>query len=399
MTTVPPAQTSLRIPWNPALEGVRGIAVLLVLLYHFLSGGDPNRGMRSLHLKVAAAGWLGVDLFFVLSGYLITTILLSSKEDPHYFRNFYERRVRRIFPLYYAVLLIMLVIIPAFVGQRTPALTRMLRDQWMFWFYLSNFLSHPIGVEWLQIGHFWSLAIEEQFYLVWPAVVFRLDRLRAARVAFGAMVFSILLRGGLDLVAALWPALSATAGHGAFAWTPCRLDSLGVGALIALLNRDAPARERLRLLGRRIGVILVPCLGYIVWRGWARDIFSPAGHVGLRILSDSIYTIFAIAFGCLIVECISGSSWVTRIAATAPLRFFGKYSYGIYVYQGLLEPWLRRWFSTEGFSRHFGSGEAARLAFFVLSSMVIVSIAVVSWHGYERRFLKAAKPRTAIVND
>ena len=153
----------------PALDGVRAVAVLLVICFHFWQ--VFTYGPYSLVGKIAMWGQTGVDLFFVLSGFLITGILLDTKGSPSFLRNFYARRILRIFPLYYATLLTIYLIGPLF---RWSAWVPENQSLW-FWTYLQNLPmtfapGHVAGPE-----HFWSLAVEEQFYMVWPFLVLRLD--------------------------------------------------------------------------------------------------------------------------------------------------------------------------------------------------------------------------------
>jgi peptidoglycan/LPS O-acetylase OafA/YrhL len=169
---------------DPRLDGVRGIAILLVLVYHLtLYGGmAPNgpfldRLWRTWTLPLG----LGVDLFFVLSGFLITGILLDTKDGPDYFRNFYARRFLRIFPLYYATLAATFLLIPA---------VRL--DAVWYWTYLINYRFADVG--WPRVaylGHFWTLAVEEQFYLVWPALVFFVPRRVLPWLCVAAVTYSI----------------------------------------------------------------------------------------------------------------------------------------------------------------------------------------------------------------
>lgn len=357
---------------------MRGCAVLLVLLFHFLEA-DPNRGLRAIPFKIGAAGWSGVDLFFVLSGYLITSILLRTKSSPRYFRDFYSRRVRRIFPLYYGVLLAVFVVLPLIDRLRTPGVVRLLHDQWYFWLYISNFDPRSGHADWLELGHFWSLAIEEQFYLVWPAIVYRTDRRRAMFVALGGLLLSIALRSGLQIWALRDPSMSI-ARHWAFAWTPCRLDALAVGALIALLSTDAEWRRKLDVVGRGVAVIGLPVYAWFIWRGT----FTDALGGGRVVLATFVYTLLALVYGSIIVEATrSDSGWPQQLMSIRPLRFLGKYSYGIYVYQGLLWPALVALLRTR-----LGTGDAAVYAYFFISLVPILMISMISWHAYERRFLR-----------
>jgi peptidoglycan/LPS O-acetylase OafA/YrhL len=138
----------------------------------------PRSGAWHLLTAFSSAGWIGVQLFFALSGFLITAALLDSQDGLHYFRNFYAKRALRILPLYYAVLLALLVVLPWFIAPRVPYSYEQQATLWLF--VLNWTQASPYG-----FGHFWSLAIEEQFYLLWPLVVWRLAPRRLVTVCNG----------------------------------------------------------------------------------------------------------------------------------------------------------------------------------------------------------------------
>src|SRR5206468_651405 len=153
---------------------LRGLAILLVIAFHTLRVTGKEGLIGRFGAAIQDSGWIGVDLFFVLSGFLITGILLDSLGKPGYFRNFFARRTLRIFPLYYAVLTVSLFLVPALIGlQRLPELYhRLLENQLWLWTYAANYLQATGRHTLPGFGHFWSLAIEEQFYLLWPFVVY-----------------------------------------------------------------------------------------------------------------------------------------------------------------------------------------------------------------------------------
>src|SRR6185503_19750329 len=155
----------------PSLDGIRGLAIAIVLVHNgtFILHGS-HATLPKVAAAVAAAGWLGVQLFFVLSGFLITGILLDSRTRPQFFRTFYTRRTLRIFPLYYAFLASALFIVPLLANVPDWHATA-LRNQVFYWTYTSNW-ANPLGYAIPGLSHFWSLAVEEQFYLFWPVVVF-----------------------------------------------------------------------------------------------------------------------------------------------------------------------------------------------------------------------------------
>jgi peptidoglycan/LPS O-acetylase OafA/YrhL len=174
MTDAP--QAKAESPHLPGLDGIRGLAILLVMFSHFIVVGENHGdGTHPFH-RLLLSGYLGVDLFFVLSGFLITGILVDARSRPHYFRTFYMRRALRIFPLYYGLLAVAYLSVPLLSPEDAPLLTGA-DSPWWYWLYASNigmavkgnWLTSPT---WFSLGHFWSLAVEEQFYMVWPFVVF-----------------------------------------------------------------------------------------------------------------------------------------------------------------------------------------------------------------------------------
>ena len=213
----------------PALDGLRGIAILLVMFYHFTQ--TYIYYFSGILYKCFDIGWCGVDLFFVLSGFLITGILFDAKNDPHYFRGFYMRRVLRIFPLYYGFLFVLFVLVP--LEHPFPSLIRQhITEQVWLWSYLTNFaycFSPQYFIQKLHLAHFWSLAVEEQFYLIWPAVILFLQPKTAIRVSAICIGAALFLRFVL-----IWDHVNAVT---IFNLTPCRMDSLATGALCALLIR------------------------------------------------------------------------------------------------------------------------------------------------------------------
>ncbi|NQV27245.1 MAG: acyltransferase, partial [Rhodopirellula sp.] len=209
----------------PALDGVRGIAILMVMSHHFTIIGSANPVEKAVS-GVLQLGWAGVDLFFVLSGYLITGILLDSKRSPHYYRNFYARRVLRIFPLYYAVVLLTFLVLPRLDGSLAQILSNTEGSIGWYITYLSNFAmsrGNHFGYGMLNVT--WSLAIEEQFYLVWPLFVCVMRPQTLLRLCLSLIVGAPLLRLSLVLQSASWVTV--------YTMPFCRIDALAFGALVA----------------------------------------------------------------------------------------------------------------------------------------------------------------------
>jgi peptidoglycan/LPS O-acetylase OafA/YrhL len=234
----------------PALDGVRGIAILLVIAFHARAVFASTLEMPLPVFRVLGLGWSGVDLFFALSGFLITGILLDSRKSPHYFRAFYLRRALRIFPLYFGYLFLVLVVTRyGWLLISGNDLWRSTDARWYFSYLLNWKLDH--GYNDLYLGHLWSLAIEEQFYVVWPAVVFLVPRRQlkwvCVAVAAGAPAARVYLAAhGFD-------------SEAIYRMTPCRMDVLAMGAFVAIGLRDfreTLARWKPRVLAAAGGGIL-----------------------------------------------------------------------------------------------------------------------------------------------
>jgi peptidoglycan/LPS O-acetylase OafA/YrhL len=236
---LPFAASQTRIP---QLDGLRGIAVLIVVLYHYvLSISLPPAGFLSRLQDCFRLGWCGVDLFFVLSGFLIGGILLDSKESPRYFRTFYLRRFHRIFPLYYLWLFLYLALDMA-VFQYLP---RSIAVAWSGWkpvvvytLFLQNLVSKQLsGISAPWLGPLWSLAVEEQFYLFMPLAVRFLPKRRLVQ----ALVVTILLSPLLRAMFFKWMPSHPTQ----YVATPMRADGLAMGVLLAVALRDKQWHARL----------------------------------------------------------------------------------------------------------------------------------------------------------
>ncbi|RPH68489.1 MAG: acyltransferase [Myxococcaceae bacterium] len=359
------------------LDGVRGLAILMVMAVHFVGDAPANGPLQRLVVKAASYGVLGVDLFFVLSGFLITGLLLEAKGQPHYFRNFYARRTLRIFPLYYGVLAVLFLLLPALVTP-SPLLEVARRQQAWLWTYTTNFYI-ALTSSWASltyVSHFWSLAIEEHFYLVWPLVVFSFSRPVLERICVGVIVAGLALR--LLLVAQGMSELSVSV------LTPCRIDTLVVGALLAILVR----REELgaRLL-HRAGSLLLGLLAAVL----AISLFGVLTGLWLPVLHQLRGSLYALLFGALTLASLGGSSGggrLGRLFRGRLLGFFGKYSYGLYVYHGLFTWYLLEVQANERLDRWFGGHDWLTLvARVVLGVGVSVVVAVLSYELMEKKFL------------
>ena len=364
----------------PALDGVRGLAILLVLA-HNLSPFESTRRLIDLSAELSFDfGWVGVQLFFVLSGYLITGILLDTRGAPGYYRAFFGRRVLRIFPLYYGVLFLCLVIVPA-LGLAPDALLADRRHSVWLWTYLINW-AEPLGAAIAVFPHFWSLAVEEQFYLVWPFVVRRTSPRRLLAVALGLVVVAFGSRLALRV---------AGAGvAGPYMFTICRMDALGLGAAVAAVLRIPELAERVAQRQRAIaigaGVLFV--VGGVATRGYPRTSYRDQTFG---------YTILALTFAAVVLLAVldhrRGRGCVGAVLDNAVLRSFGKYSYAIYMFH---QP-LNLMIGVPILSSLLPRGAGLKAGFTYMAAVTAASyvLAVISYHGYEKHFLALKRYFTA----
>ena len=370
-----PSTVARSAPWLGhlvPLDGLRGLAILLVLLLHFttdmtLPPGSVASGVRSAF----QIGWIGVDLFFVLSGFLITGILVDNKESGGYFSAFYARRALRILPVYFLAVFAAFHLLPRFFqdfdtgGVRTKA---------AFWLFLTNFTELPYQLS-RTVGHFWSLAIEEQFYLMWPLVVFLSSRRHARRIALITVMVSPILR-----YVALRTGVSV---NSVYHFTPFRLDGLATGAFIALSVRDPAVRAELDRLSKLAGSIALAV---------AAVLYGPVPlpePLSTQLDFSIGFSALSIGFGALLTRVLFAErdSSLARMLSWRGLVTLGTYSYAMYLVH---VPLLRvvskvavppQWPGSERFPLLWVFGYTAILGLLTLAA------ALVSWHLCEKHFL------------
>lgn len=352
----------------PALDGVRGLAVLLVLLSHFLLR-DFWSDERTFY--VAQAGWLGVDLFFVLSGFLITGILLDSKESPHYWSSFYKRRVLRIFPLYFFVVtLTWLTII--FVEKTPERLQGYDSFAWFFTFtpniamaLKNNWLSHS---NFFDLNHLWSLAVEEQFYLLWPFMVRFVPVRYLAALCFCLVALSTPLRE--------WIAGDQGVNSVASYVLPfTRMDGLAAGSFLAVFLRlDLHSFIPFDKWIARIT---------LCWTGWQiLQIFLHGTELRL-------YNLSALFFASLLYLALNKHprALIRHCCENAFLRHLGQYSYGLYVFHHMFRFEWERWFGE--YLLHSGwPPMPGQVLFIVLAFAGTYLLARLSWALIEQPALR-----------
>ena len=361
----------------PVLDGVRGITILIVLLFHFAGPGTGTGSLEKGLFEVIRAGWIGVDLFFVLSGFLITRILHESKSSAFYFRNFYMRRTLRIFPLYYGLLIFFFVLLPLVRPLSSPEMILAKANQLWLYTYTSNF-----GYPFKQFGplaHFWSLAVEEQFYLIWPLVIFFSPRRFALKICAGCIIGALILRTVFVLAGA--------SPHLIYVYTPFRMDTLAIGAFIALVSEGPEGIRPLMRVARWIAPSALILLFVLFWQSSLKAIDPLVQTLG--------YTIIGLFFGSLLVLLMGGNqaSPAMRWVDNSFLRCFGKYSYCLYLIHLPLHPLLYKVFSFPSLNLQgrFHSEFLALAPFLVLGTATSLLISFLIWNLYEKHFLTLKK--------
>jgi peptidoglycan/LPS O-acetylase OafA/YrhL len=214
------------------------------MVHHFAGVGATSLPMTPSLTKLIGIGWIGVEIFFVLSGFLITNILLSTGQNSSYYLNFYARRTLRIFPLHYFALALV-ILAASLLEPRTKDSEFLLQHQAWLWLYGTNLLSAFSGLHlsstWFSVNHFWSLAIEEQFYCVWPAAVRAIPVRRIARYCLIVASISICVRIATSYF---------LGGKSAYLLTLGRLDNLMIGAALAAFYRTNANLENTARLTR-----------------------------------------------------------------------------------------------------------------------------------------------------
>jgi peptidoglycan/LPS O-acetylase OafA/YrhL len=293
------------------LDGLRGMAILLVVLYHYLSW---THGTRMPWLKrIFSTGWSGVDLFFVLSGFLIGGILLDTRESPRYFKTFYARRALRILPLYYVWIAVYFVI-AAFVGN--PEGWRSVPAYVLFVQNLSKGHHLLLGSIWL--GHLWSLCVEEQFYLVIPLAILFLARRKLLAFLCLAIVVAPVLRVLLHRYLPSHPAAQYTL-------TICRVDALAMGVLVAIAWRNEEWKTKLReRQSFIIAAVFLLLVAFALLTIWQPSQYSLTMTWGLSML-DALFT------GVLILTLLAPSGTWGKICRWPFLIELGRVSFCLYV--------------------------------------------------------------------
>ena len=361
--------------YTPALDGLRGLAIILVLFHHYTIL-QPVTDVDRMLVTIPLIGWCGVDLFFVLSGFLITGILIDARGSDRYFVSFYARRTLRIFPLYYLIVFLSLIVLPRF-----PAVAALLAgdnppdDQAAYWLYLTNFavaergaFSHGI----LDVA--WSLAIEEQFYLLWAVLVWicpprLLGPMCGALIVLPAIVRSLAVRRGVEPI-------------DAYILTFYRADALATGALLAWLLRagwlQRAGRAGLAVAAGAAAVVIAIC----VYEGdswWWQPLMQQAG-----------YSVLAVTGAGMLVAAVvqpHDRQW-PRLLSAGWLRAFGKYSYCLYLIHLPVMRIVRAYVLAPAEFSIFGSIWVGQFIFYAVATTAAFGLAWLSWRYFEAPILR-----------
>lgn len=375
-------QRSERIP---ELDGLRGLAILMVMACHF--SGDLGGDRWSMGLQAfAAAGWIGVDLFFVLSGFLITGILLASRGRVGALRHFYARRVLRIWPVYLVALTILLVILPDTGAYAAVDRSWLSAHRWYYWLHGMDFVPPPEGTIGYHTVHFWSLSLEEQFYLVWPLAVLTLSDRRLRQALGAVVVVELAMRAGLAFTDSPTQWVAQHTLH---------VQPLAAGAWLAIEARSSGGLQRYARYARAAALAGALGLGLLFLDAPGLAKYAPLPFA----LAVSAC---AVGFGGLLLRAVTGGAR-SRLAAVlrAPaLRWMGLYSYAMYVvHMPLVAAAEHVGFTWRSFSTVAGSPLPGYLAYVAILGAVSAGLAFASWHVLEKHCLRLRRffPRPAIA--
>jgi peptidoglycan/LPS O-acetylase OafA/YrhL len=352
-----------REKYYPALDGLRGLAIVLVILYHNFD-----------YIEIFRYGWIGLDLFFVLSGFLITGILLRKRESRHFLGNFYARRALRILPVYYLSLVLFLFILPKIVSYSFDP-KYFVKNQLWFWFEFQNwlFILYPVGNNNF-LNHFWSLALEEQFYLVSPLIILLI---KPVQKVISFLLFLLLILLILRLLAwnFQWNDISYTE-----LYTFTRIDGLCVGSILAVFKYQ---KNPEMIKNNRFLVLVLMILIFITL-----PLIKVFFHLQLPYLACCLFPAIALFWGLIVWASTNPENFLFKIFNSRLLIFIGKISYGLYIFHWPINRLIRLCIFLNPIIH---DSLTTNLFKSVISTFVAVLLSIISFYTYEKFFLGMKK--------
>jgi peptidoglycan/LPS O-acetylase OafA/YrhL len=310
----------------PALDGLRGLSVLGVLANHLGLQTPPESIALYPLYWFSEAGWIGVDVFFVLSGFLITGILMTNREAPNYFGAFYAHRALRILPLYYGLLFTIFVVSPL-VNPAIGSFAGQSRSYWLF--YSNAWILRDLGllsIYWIPVlSPTWSLAVEEQFYIAWSLAVRFLPVRRLVTIAVLIIPLGMALRCAL-LEWSTWNVPQYLSRISFFTLT--HLDGLCVGVLLSIAVRYNRTDIAIRFARLWWLFIAGASTIFIADHALAPKIPNSSGPIMLRVG----LTVVALAAGSVVAHGLLIDGWVRKLFDGKAISRIGVYSYCIYLF-------------------------------------------------------------------
>lgn len=357
------------IPYYPALDGLRALAVVLVLFVHAHGLlGLPGELLDSAAWHWTHNGWMGVDLFFVTSGFLITSILISISNRKQSLKIFWLRRGLRIFPLYYLYLFILIALSISPISSGSPGLPQSPFYWIPFFIYLGNFNVIFPPASPLETSILWTLSVEEQFYAIWPVLFAKMKRKELFRLSILLIPLAAVFRAMV-----FWAAPNTDAFY---FLSFCRMDAIFAGATLAFLWSQPEKRET---ISKWSGLLLIPALLCLL-----TVLLTPP----YRIAEASpqwitfSYGCTAIAWAIIVAWALRPPAWITPVLCNSVIRYIGKICYGIYIWQALTGRLVKHWLYR--FTPDLLSYELY-MALFILATIAVASL---SWHLIESPLLR-----------
>jgi peptidoglycan/LPS O-acetylase OafA/YrhL len=352
----------------PALDGLRGIAIIMVLQWHYLPA-----------TQAFFPGWTGVDLFFVLSGYLITWRLMATKDQPNYFSRFYRNRILRIFPLYYTLVIGFLLAIHFLVQPKNlPTFDTYINHWKSFLIFTQNwtFMFYHLPPD-PSLTPLWSIAVEEQFYLIWPAVILLLPRKKTALIIFGCLILFILLARTLAYCLAHPPYLYIY--YNTFSW----IDSFVIGALLYQLHE-----ARIRIAPGLVTSIMLGILTIFLIYSLSHSSPFP----GDPFMMTAGYTLLALFFACVLhLASRPEKNRLSTLLSGKLLRGMGRISYCLYLVHFPISQVVFSRFHAYGLNNWPGH-EAILTTMAVITALTLsILVSILSLRYFESFFLALKK--------